>query len=303
MELKRIESVRFDELTHSYLLTRPDGSMALLKGVTTLMREHGLSPDYSGIDPAVLRRAAERGTAVHRLLQDYDDGRAAAETPELKAYRRLGLKVIASEYLVSDGERVASSIDKVIYVDESTVDLGDVKTTSELHTDAVAWQLSIYRWLFRLLNPGITVRKLYGIHVRDGRARLVEVEPVPPERVAALMEAEAAGRRLEAPAGAEAVLTAEEGEALVSASLRIEGLKAAIRELEAARAAAADKVAAWMEANRVPELRACGCVLRLKASYETERLDSKRLRDEDPDTYAKYVKKTRVKPSVMVKND
>lgn len=303
MELRRIESVRFDELTHSYLLTRPDGSMALLKGVTTLMREHGLSPDYSGIDPAVLRRAAERGTAVHRLLQDYDDGKPVAETPELRAYRRLGLKVAASEYLVSDGERVASSIDKVIYVDEATVDLGDVKTTSELHVDAVAWQLSIYRWLFGLLNPGIRVRKLYGIHVRDGRARLVEVEPVPPERVAALMEAEAAGRRLEAPAGAEAVLTAEESEALVSASLRIEGLKAAIRELEAARAAAADKVAAWMEANRVPELRACGCVLRLKASYETERIDSKRLREEDPDTYAKYAKKSRVKASVMIKND
>lgn len=303
MELKRIESVRFDELTHSYLLTRPDGSLGLLKGVTTLMREHGLSPDYSGIDPAVLRRAAERGTAVHRLLQDYDDGKAVAETPELRAYRRLGLRVVASEYLVSDGERVASSIDKVILVDESTVDLGDVKTTSELHADAVAWQLSIYRWLFGLLNPEIRVRKLYGIHVRDGRARLVEVEPVPPERVAALMEAEAAGRRLEAPAGADAVLTAEESEALVSASLRIEGLKAAIRELEAARAAAADKVAAWMEANRVPELRACGCVLRLKASYETERLDSKRLREEDPDTYARYARKSRVKASVTVKND
>lgn len=303
MELARIESVRFDELTHSYLLTRPDGGMALLKGVTTLMREHGLSPDYSGIDPAVLRRAAERGTAVHRLLQDYDDGKAVAETPELSAYRRLGLKVVASEYLVSDGVRVASSIDKVIYVDESTVDLGDVKTTSELHVAAVAWQLSIYKWLFELLNPGIRVRRLYGIHVRDGRARLVEVEPVPPERVAALMEAEAAGRRLEAPAGAEAVLTAEESESLVSASLRIEGLKAAIRELEAARAAAADKVAAWMEANRVPELRACGCVLRLKASYETERIDSKRLREEDPDTYARYARKSRVKASVIIKND
>ena len=60
MELTKNTRVRFDELTHRYLLFEEDGGMRLLKGVTTLMREHGLSPDYSGIDPEVLRRAAER---------------------------------------------------------------------------------------------------------------------------------------------------------------------------------------------------------------------------------------------------
>lgn len=300
MELARIDCVRFDEFTHRYLLTLGDGGMRLLKGVTTLMREHGLSPDYSGIDPAVLRRAAERGTAVHHLLEDYDNGRPVAETPELKAYRRLGLDVAASEYLVSDCRLVASSIDKVIRVDDNTVDLGDVKTTSTLHEDAVAWQLSIYKWLFGIHNPGVKVRRLYGIHVRDGKARLVEVAEVPPERVAALMEAEAAGRRLETPT--DCPLAPAETETLISRTLRIEQLKAAVKELEAERAAAAERLAAYMERNRIPELAACGCTVRLKAGYDTERLDSKRLKDEEPEVFARYAKTSRVKASIIIKN-
>lgn len=302
MELAKIDRVRYDELTHRYLLTDEGGGMRLLKGVTTLMREHGLSPDYSGIDPAVLRRAAERGTEIHHLLEDYDNGRAVAETPELKAYRRLGLAVAASEYLVSDCRTVASSIDKVIRVDDNTVDLGDVKTTSTLHKDAVAWQLSIYKWLFGLANPGVAVRKLYGIHVRGGRARLVEVAEVPPERVAALFEAEAAGRRLETRADITAALTPAETEALVATSLRIESVKGALKELEAARAEAAEKLAAYMEANRIPELTACGCIIRLKPGYNTERVDCRRLRDESPEVYARYAKTSMVKASIIIKN-
>lgn len=304
MELARNTRVRFDELTHRYLLFVEDGSMRLLKGVTTLMRDHGLSPDYSGIDPAVLKRAAERGTAVHHLLEDYDDGKPVADTPELRAYRRLKLDVLASEYLVSDDEAVASSIDKVIYVDETTVDLGDVKTTSELHTDAVAWQLSIYKALFEAQNPGIKVRTLYGIHVRDGRARLVEVAPVPPERVAELLRCEREGTRLAPPdvPGVSGVLTPEETGSLVSYSLRIDELKNTIKELECVRAAYCEKVAAYMEANRIPELEANGCTIRLKAAYDAERLDSKRMREEDPDLYAKYARTSRVKASLIIKN-
>lgn len=304
MELTKNTRVRFDELTHRYLLFEEDGGMRLLKGVTTLMREHGLSPDYSGIDPEVLRRAAERGTAVHHLLEDYDGGKPVTDTPELKAYRRLKLNVIASEYLVSDNEMIASSIDKVIYVDGSTVDLGDVKTTSELHTDAVAWQLSIYKHLFEAQNPGIRVRSLYGIHVRDGRAKIVQVAPVPPERVAELLRCERDGVRLspQDTPDVTGILTPDETDSLISYSLRIDELKNTIKELECVRAAYCEKVAAYMEANHIPELEANGCVIKLKAAYDTERLDSKRLKENDPDLYAKYAKTSRVKASLIIKN-
>ena len=57
-----------------------------------------------------------------------------------------------------------------------------------------------------------------------------------------------------------------------------------------------------MEANHIPELEANGCTIKLKAAYDTERVDSKRLKEEDPDLYAKYAKTSRVKASLIIKN-
>lgn len=57
-----------------------------------------------------------------------------------------------------------------------------------------------------------------------------------------------------------------------------------------------------MESNHIPELSANGCVIKLKAAYDTERLDSKRLKENDPDIYAKYAKTSRVKASLIIKN-
>ena len=38
-----------------------------LQGVTTILKNVIFYDKYSDIDPAVLRRAADRGTAIHRL--------------------------------------------------------------------------------------------------------------------------------------------------------------------------------------------------------------------------------------------
>lgn len=307
MELFKNTAVKFHKNIHCYLMKDADGKNVLLKGVTTLMKERGLSPDYSDVDPETLRKAAERGTAVHKLLEAYDNGESVGETAELKAYRKLGLNVIASEYLISDNICVASSIDKVIYVDEHTVDLGDVKTTYTLHTDSVAWQLSIYKLLFEAANPGIKVRDLYGIHVRNGKAVLVKVEPVPEEDVAELLrcerEGEAYAGNAEPPkADTSAVLSPDETALIVSSALRIEELKNTAKALEEACAAAKEKVLAYMTANHINEMEAGGCTIKLKAAYTTERIDSKRLKEEQPEIYKNYVKQSETKASLIIKN-
>ena len=98
------------------------------------------------------------------------------------------------------------------------------------------------------------------------------------------------------------ILTPDETDSLISYSLRIDELKNTIKELECVRAAYCEKVAAYMEANHIPELEANGCTIKLKAAYDTERVDSKRLKEEDPDLYAKYAKTSRVKASLIIKN-
>ena len=147
MRLRKNKEVAFNEWLHVY--TASDGHTLI--GVTELMKRHGLSPDYGGISKDVLEKAAARGTAIHQLLQDYDDGKAVIEDENLKAYKALGLKVHCSEYLVSDNDIVATFIDKVL----DDCSLADVKSTSTVHRRPLEWQLSIGAYLFELQNPGI----------------------------------------------------------------------------------------------------------------------------------------------------
>ncbi len=202
------DHVWFDDLSHTYNIV---GSDNFLEGVTTLMKKQGLSPDYGDINPDVLARAAARGSAVHRMLEEYDCGRTCISKrdiswqnadltigtdsvdfkAELKAYAELGLKVVTSEYLISDMNICASSIDKVIDAgDGRSVDLADIKTTSRFHNDSVAWQLSIYAALFERMNPNIKVRDIYGIWIRNGKCVKVPVKRYTAEDVSLLLARE-----------------------------------------------------------------------------------------------------------------
>lgn len=208
MELQPLTRVVFNPILHSYLLDNEK----VLKGVTTLMSEHGLSASLSGIPKKYVENAATRGTAIHQMLENYDngltvipqdvvseDGEILATQEEmskvLKQYKTFGLKVLHSEWLVSDCDMIASSIDKVVATDvEDEFILGDVKTTSEKHFEQWAWQLSIYATLFERQHQGTKVVKLQVYHMRHNKkAEIYELPRVPENLVEDLFEAERNG--------------------------------------------------------------------------------------------------------------
>lgn len=297
MRLKNISNVTFDELTHSYIC-----GDKLLVGVTTLMKKHGLSPDYGDVPAEVLAKAAARGTAIHNLLEDYDNGKTVQEDEagNLSAYRKLGLKINRSEYLVTDGETVASFIDKV-YEDCS---LADVKTTATVHNRSVAWQLSIYAYLFEKMNPSKKVPHIYCIHVRDGKAKEIELNRIPDEEVEALLLAEKEGRiyedKVELP-DAGLALQDQEVLALVETLNTIAQYEAAIKAEKERAAALQDRLYQYMTDNNLDEM---GCTMgkfTRKASYTRQSVDTQRLKKEMPDIFTKYQKETVVKGSVTFK--
>ena len=314
MKLNHPSNVAFDEFTHSYIM----GDKVLI-GITTLMKHQGLSPDYDGISPEILADAAKRGTAVHTLLEHYDNGETAVpaevlsdyfegkvlQTKEeqealLKAYAKLGLQIECSEYLVTDNKIVASFIDKV-FKDGS---LADVKTTSSLHLDSVAWQLSIYAYLFERQNPEIKVPHLYAIHIRNGQAKLIEVQRVADEEVAEVLRCEEAGERYvqkNAPADASLVLSDAEALALVDAETKIAAYEAATKELKASSEAIKDKLYQYMLANNLEEMSCPGGVFKLKKPYETTRVNSAKLKSKYPEIAAEVSSVSEVKGSVSFK--
>lgn len=297
MRLRKNKEVAFNEWLHVY--TASDGHTLI--GVTELMERHGLSPDYGGISKDVLEKAAARGTAIHQLLQDYDDGKAVIEDENLKAYKALGLKVHCSEYLVSDNEIVATFIDKVL----DDCSLADVKSTSSVHRRPLEWQLSIGAYLFELQNPGKKVPHLYCIHVRDGKAKLIEVNRIPNDAVERLLECERCGVVYsDNPVPADATLALEEQAVVLAEQLdQIARLKLAIKETEQASAELQQRLYDYMTENNLDEM-ACelGTFVR-KAPYTKKSLDSARLKKEKPELYEQYLKESEIKGSITFKTN
>lgn len=160
-----------------------------LMGVTSLMRARGVAPDYSNIDEATLNKAAEYGTMVHQAIQRLCETGEDSELAEVTAFKSFNLKVAANEYLVSDLDTIASSIDMVL----DDCSLVDIKTTSVVHTDSVRWQLSIYKYLFELQNPTLKVPHIYVLHLpkeQYGEPQLIELDVQPTDNVVALIKGE-----------------------------------------------------------------------------------------------------------------
>ena len=179
--------VKFDPERHTYTL--PDGRE--LSGITPILSEILFPDKYAKVSVEVLKRAAGRGSKIHGAIEFHDTfGARYDDIPEVEWYDRLkrenGLVTLENEYLVSDEELVASSID-VVFTDYS---LADIKTTYRLDTEYLSWQLSIYAWLFEKQNPGLKVPALYAVWLpkpKAGKPRLAKVVRRPDSDVERLL--------------------------------------------------------------------------------------------------------------------
>lgn len=216
MVTKRIKlkqcSVVFNEEDHTYYLPEKD---KYLSGITGML-ERQLFPDtYTGIPEAIIKQAAKYGSAVHQSIEDFDMDWSNDGTQEVADYISLttenGLVHETSEYLITDGENYASMIDKVYRVDETTFDIGDIKTygimTPEKREKA-RWQLSVYAYLFELMNKKAKVRRIFILHIRnkakkdgtfDHISDFIELVRIPSEIVKELLLADSKGEQFSNP--------------------------------------------------------------------------------------------------------
>lgn len=288
--------VSFEDITHSYLL---DNEVYLM-GVTSLMKKHGLSANYEGIPEAVLQKAAERGSKVHQDIEDYCNGKVVKMTKELKAYIGCGINAIANEYLVSDNQIVASSIDIVADAGEGKVNLIDIKTTSTLHLEPLSWQLSIYAFLFKLQNPDIEVAGLYGLHIKAGKASLVQVPRKKDEDVIDLLFCENEGlpyfyNTPELSIPQKNALSELRG---IADSITL--IKLSLKEAEDKKKEIERYILEQMEASGLKTLENGPVKVTYIAPYTREGVDAKRLQEAMPEVYDRYKKVTNIGASVKL---
>ena len=315
MEKKNLvcSPVVFNEEHHTYTL---NGNS--LSGVTPIIA--WLFPDtYQGIPQSVLSQAAAYGTEVHRACEVYDSLDILPEEDYLKevVYQYASVtktlpEVACSEYLVSDEYRIASCIDKVFVNDA----LADIKTTSKVHGLLVQLQLSIYAWLYEKQNPERKVPALYLIWLpkpQYGVPAVKQLERIPASICEYIVEVWAAdGDRLSAMAALTGCGVALEydntprkvGEIPENVQALVDELIVVKKQLDYfAQREKEIKNDLLVTMSNLNEDKWADDLIQItkKAAYLRESIDTKALKADNPEIYAKYKKETKISESLTYK--
>lgn len=181
--------VTFVEETHQYF--NEDGNELI--SVTTLMQKHGLAPSYAGVAREVLNAKAQRGSHIHKEIEEYIKEGKIGFTAELLNF----IKTPKGEILVSEGlvynDIVAGTCDLIMYENGEYI-ISDIKTTYRIHKEAVSWQLSIYAYLFNYHTPSVKFTRGQVYHFdKEGNLNVVEIPLKPVSEVERLLECERLG--------------------------------------------------------------------------------------------------------------
>lgn len=288
--------VKFRESDHTYWL----GDRQLIS-VTQLMKKHGLSADYSAVKADVLNAKAERGSFIHKEIEEFINFAEEGFTDELDSFKTLikehRIIPTSSETIVHD-DLVAGTIDVIGQCPSGRI-IADVKTTSTLHKDALAWQLSIYEYLFQKVHPGANVSALYGIHLNETSAKLVEVERKPREEIERLFECEKNGE-LFIPKSTALSISKSELAYMVDVERRISDLKKQIDVYAKAYDEMKEDLKARMKEQGVKSYEDDLLKITYIDSYTRESVDTTKLKVDKPEIYSAYKKVTNVKDCVKI---
>lgn len=154
--------------THTYLYNGIE-----IPSVTTLMSIK-FGNKYLGIKKEVLDKAAQRGTNIHNTIEKfYKNNIDDTECKELRNMKFLQkhykFNVVDNEVpivIFKDGKAIcAGRLDLVLEIDKE-LGLGDIKTTSTLDLEYLAYQLNLYSIGYEQCY-GKEIHFLKGVHLRN----------------------------------------------------------------------------------------------------------------------------------------
>ena len=166
-------ALEYIDETHTYLY---DG--VVLPSITQLLKVK-FGNKYNNIPKETLERAAEQGTAVHKAIEDYELHGTESHLPELRNYKFLKkaykFDCLSNEVpvvLFKDGEAVAAGRLDLVITEGDKIGLGDIKRTSALDKNYLAYQLNLYRIAYQQCY-GEEISFLRGLHLREDTRKYV----------------------------------------------------------------------------------------------------------------------------------
>lgn len=297
--------VLFNREEHTYELNGK-----FLSGITEMLQRQLFPDEFDGVPEEAIQQAALYGTEVHESIEQFDSFWTNDGTQEVADYIDIcttnGLIHERSEYTVTDGMNWASNIDKVFRRGDSTFDLADLKTYGTMTVEKMEkarWQLSIYAYLFEILNPNATVGKLYIIHLRckqkndgstDHIANLIEVDRIPSEVCKKLLDTDLAGEQFENPYSTIPADIAEREQEIRTLMLQKKEAEERLNELKS-------EILSRMEETQARSWNTETMKLTRKLPSTRYSFDLNRFKTDHPEfNYDDYMKKSAVGSSLLI---
>ena len=289
---KESEITYFEDL-HSYVLNGKE-----LLSTTRLLSKIGVAPDYSSVDEELLKKSAERGNAIHKDIEEWIKG----ENPEeiyketynfIKWLEGSGYTVIDSEYIVNN-DVVAGKVD-LLLKDNATGELviADIKTTSAIHYESIAWQLSIYKAL-----GGEDINKALVLHFnKESELEVRDITLKKEEDIERLFDAVRKEEEYQLPT---IELNQQEITTINNALQQIALLKAKQEEYEDIIKGFQEKLISAMEENGVKSIENDFFKITYVAPVVKTTIDTTRLKKEKPEIAKEYSKESTSKASVRI---
>lgn len=165
--------LEFEDETHTY---RVDGH--IVPSVTQLMKLK-FGGKYSDVPADVLKKAQEKGTYIHKVIECYCNGfdDNSVYTRNFKflqtRYRFHPIETELPIILEFGGKTYAGRLDLILEMDGKKI-LADIKTSYTLDREYLGHQLNLYR-IGVEQSYDYKIEKLYGIHLRDDVRKMVEI--------------------------------------------------------------------------------------------------------------------------------
>lgn len=167
--------LEFVEEGHTYII---DG--VIVPSITEILSSR-FGKKYAGVDKSVLIRAADKGKEVHAAIEAFCTDGTPSDLPEVRNFiflqDKYGFHVLGNEIpvILFDGDKpiAAGRLDLILIMD-GQIGGADIKRTSSLDKEYVAYQLNLYRIAYRQCY-GDEWKFLRAIHLRDNVRRFVEL--------------------------------------------------------------------------------------------------------------------------------
>lgn len=283
--------IEFNEATHEYF---NDGKKLI--SVTQLMRKHGLAPDYSAVPSSVLTAKAERGTLIHKEIEEFVKKSEVGFTSELNAFIeyiwKSGVKIAQSE-TIAFNDIVAGTADLVLIDANGDHIIADIKTTATLHKESVSWQLSIYAKL--LEQYGCTRGQAFHFDA-DGNLNVVEIPLKPIAEVERLLDCERKGEIYRQELKVSEMALSE----LYSLEAYIKSCEDQKKQAEERAKKLRENLLEAMEKDAIKTFENDAIRITYVAPQTRSTIDSARLKKELPEIAEQYSKETSVKASLKI---